>query len=726
MKTIINITLGGRSIAIEDSAFEKIKAYTESLKQYYRNEEGRDEIIADIESWFSELMQEKIRKGAAHITDADVDEMIAAMGRPEDFDKEATADAGDSKSYGGPNFTMHEKRRLYRDESNKMIGGVCSGIANWLDIDPTVVRVLFAIISFGGGTGILIYILLWILLPAKNMSVYKGKKMYRNPDDKVIGGVAGGMGAYFNINPNTIRWILAIPLILSALKGVHFFNWDSDFDIFPNIFFGSLSGTFIFVYIVLWIVLPEANTPYQKMEMHGKTIDINTIKENVQNTMGDLNTRMQSWGQEVRQAGEKFGQQAKTFAQTRGPEFGREFGRTAARGGKGVGYVIAMIFKGFFIFIAGTIAVSLFIAFLAFLFSGYAWAPVNNFLWSGDNQHMWAWGTLLFFIGAPIVGLLVSLTRMILNIRTPGNYLNWLFGGLWTVGWVCLIMFIASVSQDLKRVENAETPVNITQPVNDKMILTVSQPRLEYEGNKYEWFDINDGKLNGISLTPDTLKLSMIAFDFEKSPDSSYHVIVRKEAMGKTDEEARNRLNKIQYNIISRDSILDLPNGFAIDKNSKYRFQNVNVKIQVPVGKKIKIDSSVFRKLSDGQIVARNYKESRREGVVSFKRRISNYRAGVDYTMDSTGKLVSDDKKDAPSTTSSDDNYRWDDEDSVRTSGAPAVPPAPAAPAGTGDVYRYDATPATPSVPDTAKERIKKELEQKQKEIDELRKKLGQ
>lgn len=696
MKTIINITLGGRNITIEDTAFEKIKTYTESLRQYYRNEEGRDEIIADIESRFSELMNDKLRKGTAHITDADVDDIISTMGRPEDFDKDAKAEAGASQNYSGANFTAGKRQSLYRDEDNKIIGGVCSGIANWLNVDPTVVRVLFAIISFGGfGTGFLIYILLWIFLPAKNMSGYKGKKMYRNPDNQVIGGVAGGMGAYFNINPTTIRWILAIPLILSALKGVHFFNWDNNFDIFPNILFGSLSGTFIFAYIVLWIVLPEAKTPYQKMEMHGRTIDVNTIKENVQNSMGDIKDRMQNWGNEVKQTGQKIGQQVNTFAQTRGPEFRRKCGTVATQGGKGIGYVVAMIFKAFFIFIAGSIVVSLFIAFLAFLFSGFAWAPVNNFLWTSDNQQMWAWGTLLFFIGAPILGMLVSLTRMILSIRTPGNYLNWLFGGLWAVGWVCLTMFIASVSKDLKRVENADSPITISQPANGRMILTVSQPELTYRNLDYTW--LNGGnELDGFSLTPDTLKLSMISIDFEKSDDSLYHVVINKEAMGKTDEEARNRVNKIQFNITSKDSVLDLPNGFAIDKTSKYRFQNVNVKIQVPVGKKVSIDPSVFQKLSDEQIVARDYHDSRKRGVESFSRRLWKYKAGVDYTMDSTGRLVSTDMKEITPKTDRDD-YRWNDEDvNLDTLNAPKAPLPPAAPQS-GDTYRYE--PANPKTP---------------------------
>ena len=731
MKTIINITLGGRNIAIEDSAYEKIKAYTESLRQYYKNEEGRDEIITDIEGRFSELMNEKMRKGATHITETDVDEMIATMGRPEDFDNTSSAE---ERAGHDPGFRFGTKRRLYRDESNKVFGGVCSGIANWLNMDPTIVRVLFAIISFGGfGSGFLIYLFLWIFLPAKNMSIYHGKRMYRNPDDKVIGGVAGGMGAYFNINPTTIRWILAIPLILSALKGVHFLGWDNDFDVFPNLFFGGLTGTFIFAYIVLWIVLPEASSPYEKMEMRGATVDVNTIKENVQNSMGEIKERMQSWGQEVKDSAEKLGIKAGTFAQTRGPEFGREFRYAARRNSKGAGYVIAMIFKAFFIFVAGTIAISLFVAFIAFLFSGFAWAPVNNFLWTSDQQQMWAWGTLLFFVGAPIVGLLVWLIRNILNIRTPGNYLNWMFGGLWTVGWVCLTMFIASASRDFKRNETTDTPVNIAQPANGKMILKVSQPELEYK-NDFNW--MNDGNdLNGFNITPDTLKISAVGIDFAKSADSLFHVIIKKQAFGKTDEDAMNRVKQIHYNVNAVDSVLDFANGFAISKSSKYRFQHVVVQVQVPVGKKIRIDPSLKEKLSDINIHFSDNRNWRRNNW-DYKN-LSNYRSNVDYTMDSSGSLVSDDNIKDGDTGQEGDNYRWNGP-RTDTENAPAAPLAPEAPApaatpgvivDTANVYRYDAGPVQQPASNTAektKEEMRKELEQKQKELEALKKKLNQ
>jgi hypothetical protein len=85
MKKIININLSGRVIPIEDSAYEKLQNYIESLRRYFANEDGRDEIINDIESRIAELMSEKVRKGASAITDSDVDEIAKSMGRPEYF-----------------------------------------------------------------------------------------------------------------------------------------------------------------------------------------------------------------------------------------------------------------------------------------------------------------------------------------------------------------------------------------------------------------------------------------------------------------------------------------------------------------------------------------------------------------------------------------------------------------------------------------------------------------
>src|SRR3954470_10020644 len=87
MKKVININFQGRVIPIEETAFELLKQYIESLRKYFANEDGRDEIINDIEGRIAELFSDRLKKGSTCITDEDVSAVIASMGRPEDFEK---------------------------------------------------------------------------------------------------------------------------------------------------------------------------------------------------------------------------------------------------------------------------------------------------------------------------------------------------------------------------------------------------------------------------------------------------------------------------------------------------------------------------------------------------------------------------------------------------------------------------------------------------------------
>ncbi len=96
MKKIININFHGRVIPIEETAYDILKQYVESLRKHFANEEGRDEIINDIENRFAELFSERLQKGSTCITDDDVNAIIQSMGRPEDFDSEDMGHNGGS------------------------------------------------------------------------------------------------------------------------------------------------------------------------------------------------------------------------------------------------------------------------------------------------------------------------------------------------------------------------------------------------------------------------------------------------------------------------------------------------------------------------------------------------------------------------------------------------------------------------------------------------------
>src|SRR5579862_7042901 len=182
MKKIININFHSRVIPIEESAYDILKQYIESLRRYFANEEGREEIISDIENRFAELFSETLKKGAACITDADVTTIIASMGRPEEFEGEDTAETASSGSAGyqqqagssQPNWQFggtppNEPRRLFRAENDKILGGVCAGLASYLNLDPAIMRIIFVLLTLGWGSGVLLYIVLWIVLPTRSL-----------------------------------------------------------------------------------------------------------------------------------------------------------------------------------------------------------------------------------------------------------------------------------------------------------------------------------------------------------------------------------------------------------------------------------------------------------------------------------------------------------------------------------------------------------------------------
>ncbi len=656
MKKIININLAGRVVPIEDSAYESLQRYIESLRRYFANEEGRDEIINDIESRIAELMNDKVRRGAHAITDADVEEIIHSMGRVEDFEESdrttetetagaSTQAAGAGTAYTGPNFTR-PKGRLYRNLNDKFLGGVCSGVANYLNLDPSVVRLLFAIITFGGfGFGFLLYIVLWIVLPAQELDTFSGKRLYRNPEDRVIGGVAGGLAAYFNRSASTIRLIFAAPLILniffSLLHGI-FSVWRFSYS--PvDIAFGSITSTFILVYIVLWIVLPEARSQFEKMEMRGEKIDVNSIRQNVQEGMGDFKTRMQNWGEEVKDSAQRLSEKAKVFAETRGKTFASEAGQAARPVASGIGHAIGVLFKAFFIFLAGSIAFGLFVGLMVLIFGGGAaiWPlkeALLDFVLNGFWQKVFFWGTLIFFIAVPLIAFMTWLIRRIMRVRSQRRYLGWTFGGLWVIGWIFASLLGASLAREFSQgYETAGQEIAVAKNGQSTMTVVSTEPAIRYNGDLF-FTDVDN---YGWNFTDDSLFLGMVHMVVEPSTDSNYHVLLFKESRGSSFNRAEQLASRIRYNLASRDTLIDIGSGYAIARADKFRGQEVTIEIQVPVGKKLRFDPSVAEKFNRDRVYVNGHRSRRYDRRSSYA---WNYRTGVDYTMTKDGELKAEDE----------------------------------------------------------------------------------
>lgn len=596
MKKVININFQGRVIPIEEAAYDMLKQYVESLRRFFADEEGRDEIINDIEGRIAELFGESLKKGSTCITEADVNQIIESMGRPEDFEGEegkVKSQLGGEENRGHQHTADSEspRGRLYRDENDKILGGVCGGLATYLRVDPTIVRLVFALISFGAGTGILLYILLWIILPSKALvHTTSTKRLYRNPEEKVVAGVASGIASYFDIAVWIPRLIFALPLVLgiinSIFRGIFWF----DVDPFPSIIFGSFGGTLFIVYAVLWAVIPEAKSASEKLEMRGEKVDLNTIKNTIQEDLESFKSRAEKWGGEFKNKARDFSQEVgSTIGQT-GQQFGAEAGSAIKRGGSRLGRAIGILFKAFFLFIAGIIAFALLVALLAIMVAGVGVFPLKNFFLEGFWQNFLAWSTLLLFLGVPVVAFITWVIRRIMGVRSGNRYLGFTFGGLWFIGLVCAGLLAASIARNFDARARDKQDYTIAQPSTGKLIVNVPESKVKVYGR---WF-----RMDGIlSMSDDSLFLNNVRLRIVKSNDSLFHIGSYKYSNGPDESSALRNVKEISYGINQQDSLIYLDRGFSLQRGTRFRNQSVTVNLQVPVGKRIVIKESVSRRL---------------------------------------------------------------------------------------------------------------------------------
>jgi phage shock protein PspC (stress-responsive transcriptional regulator) len=599
MKKVININFQGRVIPIEETAYDMLKQYVESLRRFFANEEGRDEIINDIEGRIAELFGDTLKKGSTCIVDEDVNVVINSMGRPEDFDAEEAKVASQLGSEQTYTSSAQEetippvgKGRLYRDGDDKILGGVCAGLAHYLRIDPAIIRILFAVITFGGfGAGFLIYILMWAILPVRSLE--KGairKRLFRNPEDKVFAGVASGIAAYFNIAVWIPRLIFAFPLVLGIIVSI-FRNIAFEFDPAPSIIFGSFGSSFFIVYLILWIVIPEANSASEKLEMRGEKVDLNTIRNTIQEDLQGFKGRAEKWGKEVGARAQEFGKEFGSTMSDKGKDLGGEVRGAARSGGRRVFNAIGIVFKAFFLFFAGVLAFGLLMALLGVMIGGVSVFPLKSFLLEGFWQNFLAWTTLLLFLVVPVIGLIIWLVRRIMGIRSKNKYLGYTFGGLWTLGLIAAIFLTASITRSFNAHAKEKEDYTLAQPSNDKMVIKVADSKVKTYG---KWF-----KMDGVvSMTDDSLFMNNIRLNVMKSPDSAYHMFGIRYSSGRDEDVALRNLQQIKYGFVQQDSMIWLERGFALKRGEKFRNQRVVVTLQIPVGKRVIIDRSVARRLN--------------------------------------------------------------------------------------------------------------------------------
>jgi phage shock protein PspC (stress-responsive transcriptional regulator) len=166
MKITVSINLGGYSFNIDEDAYADLKSYLRNLELHFAGEESSSEILSDIETRMAELFRTKITGYKQVINIDDVRQVMSVLGAPEDISDNDGPSARDK--FSSPGF-----HRMYRDTEHRVIGGVCSGMGAYWDIDPVIIRILFIVVTLAGGIGALVYLILYVVIPEARTTAQK-------------------------------------------------------------------------------------------------------------------------------------------------------------------------------------------------------------------------------------------------------------------------------------------------------------------------------------------------------------------------------------------------------------------------------------------------------------------------------------------------------------------------------------------------------------------------
>ncbi len=542
MKKNISINISGIIFHIEEDGYESLKKYLDSVNKYFSSYEDSSEILADIESRIAEIFLSKLTESKQVITSADVKSLIATMGSVHDFKAAEEQDFAQSEPRGQEAkwqaSSAPADKKLLRDQKRKILGGVCAGLGNYFNVDPVWIRLLFAFLTLAYGVILLVYLVLWIVVPGSyDLDEPEiTKKLFRNPEKKVLGGVSAGLAAYFGMDVVIIRVLFVILTV-----------------------FGGLG---LIAYIVMWIALPEAKSITDKMQMQGEPVTLSNIESTLKKGPDgneEENTLVKILLFPFRLIGWIISGLAKILAPI------AEVLRVA------VGISIAVV--GLALVIATLFGFGIFLGMFTFQ---SAWLlgwqdlsfPVQEF-----SRAIPTVTITVAFIGALIPGIII----LLLGISAVANRI--VFNA--TTGWFLFILFLVCAV-----VLSATVPKIVMNFKEDGEYKVETVYDLQ---GKTAVLKIRETGLDDYDVT----SLSLKGYDGKTLKLTQYF-----EAQGRTRQEAANNARMIDYTVDQQDSILTFDSNIQFREDAVFRAQRLKMTLYIPYDYPFVLDDNTWRLLS--------------------------------------------------------------------------------------------------------------------------------
>jgi phage shock protein PspC (stress-responsive transcriptional regulator) len=467
MNKTININLAGIIFHLDEVAFEKFKNYLSNVKTALGKEESGEEIIADIEARIAEIFNLRMKENSSQVVElSDIEFIIETLGQPEAFVDESENEE--------PMSSSKKTRRFFRNPDEKLIGGVCSGIGAYFDIDPVWIRVLFLVLLFFTGIGFI-------------------------------------------------------------------------------------------TYVILWAAIPEAKTTAQKLQMRGEAVNLNNIEK--------LFTKVEDYT-----STEKIKSGVNSFV---------------SFVVNGIGSIFSFVFKfiGVMLAIVGAlIAFTLIVTLLGIFGStwnldGFNFISLNGYIYGLDGAQAIfgsGWRLLALRVGTlltlllPLFALVVFLAKIFGRELTNSKLLY--FSGIasFIVGLILIFISAGSLITDFRERSTETDKITLSG-----MSFEITADILEDDQGFF--FDVED----------ELLHIENVRFNIEATTSPTASLELKHAASGRNHSEARQRAQSFDYPTAQVGEELRLSEYFTVPKESLYRGQDLKVTLRLPIGATVYLDESI-------------------------------------------------------------------------------------------------------------------------------------
>ncbi len=508
MKKTVSIHMAGVAFIVDEDAYQTLQNYLNTIEGYFTESAGKKEIMDDIEARIAELLNEYTSDHKQVITIDHINRVIQVMGKPEEYASDNTHTKTKYNDYNEQEKNILNKK-IYRDIDGRVLGGVCSGLSYYFNIDKVWIRLLFVLIVFLGGSGVLIY-------------------------------------------------------------------------------------------IILWIVIPKANTTAEKLEMKGQKIDFDTIGKAVEEEMGQVKQKMDEFSSDFKKKSKKPIDNLTQFA--------INIANTLSRA--------IMIFIG--VILLGISLFTLFL-FLTFLLSqkifvqwseqGTQTIPVEIFNRIFSNPvDQWIMQISIALIMISVFSFFAWISiKLIFNIKNKIKYVGIAGLMIFLVGIFSFIYSLAKLSQEFSKTDTVEEKIscNIT---SDTLYLKSAQKKDNFSNNIVLFNqEINTNDLGELSL-------NFIQMKVKKSPNDCAFKKKKKTSHGANKEDASKYSKKIMYPLEIKENSIIFPIQFLTQTNM-FRMQEITCDIYIPVGKTIVLDSEILKLMDKEEDEGFSWKMTN-EGIV--------------------------------------------------------------------------------------------------------------